>query len=70
MKLFNTFKALKDMAVRNMKVPTKGEHVKANRTTKMSIVTNTSMNDKAKKIDNKNKGDPRENGDLIRKKSR
>jgi hypothetical protein len=56
--------------VGNMKVTPKGKYVKANKTTKTSSVANTFVDDEAKTTDDKKKGDPRVDGDLIRKKSR
>lgn len=53
-----------------MKETPKIKNVKANKMTKNSSVTSTYMDDKAKTIDDKKKGDPRADGALIKKKSR
>ena len=59
-----------DVTFRNTKVTHKGKNVKANKKTKNSSVTNTSMDDKAKTTDGKKKGDPRADQAFIGKKSR
>lgn len=59
-----------DAKARKTKVTPRGENVKSNKTTKISSFTNTSMDDKAKTTYDKKKGDPREDGALIRNKFR
>ena len=58
------------MTVGNTKVKIKGKNVKVNKLTKSSSVSNTSsVNNKAKKMVDQKKGDPRADGALIDKKS-
>ena len=59
-----------DVTVGNMKVTLKGKNVKVNKSTKSSNSANTSsVRNKAKTTGDQKKGDPRVDGDLIRKKS-
>ena len=59
------------MSVGNKKVTLKVKNGKVNKSIKYSSVTNTSsVDNKAKTMADQNKGDPRVDGALIRKKSR
>jgi hypothetical protein len=60
-----------DVSVGNTKEALKGNNGKVNKSTELSSVPNTSsVNDKSKTMVDQNKGDPRVDGALIRKKSR
>ena len=58
------------MTLGNTKPTRKRKNVKANKTTKTSIVANNSLDDKAKTTYDKEKSDPRVDGALIRNKCR
>ena len=60
-----------DALVGNTKEAFKGKNAKVNKSTKASSVANTSsINNKAKTTGDQKKGDPRDDGALIGKKSR
>lgn len=64
------YDVVEDNSIGNMKVTPKGRNVTENNMTKTSSVDNTSVDDKAKTTNERKKGDPRSNGDLIGKKSK